>query len=104
MYTIALLLKGTDKIYDTNCCTTSGYISGEVKLALTLSLLAGGGIMDLGIIFELGSYHYRKLMYDVLLEWIIKSDIGGINMVHDLGDNEVMARVSAGFQKDSMVS
>ncbi len=34
--------------------TTGGFVSGEVKLALTLWLLAGGSYMDLALLFDVG--------------------------------------------------
>lgn len=34
--------------------TTGGFVSGEVKLALTLRLLAGGPYMDLALLFDVG--------------------------------------------------
>ena len=56
---IDAFLKGKDSMYDANCKTTGGYISGEVKLAVTLRLLAGGDALDLGLIFDIGSNHCK---------------------------------------------
>ena len=39
-------------IHYAHCHTTGGYISGEVKLAITLRLLAGGDALDLAVIFD----------------------------------------------------
>ena len=50
---IDAFLKGKDNMYDANEKTSGGYISGEVKLGITLRLLAGGDAFDLGIIFDI---------------------------------------------------
>ena len=43
---IDAFLKGKNSMYDANVATTGGYIAGEVKLAITLRLLAGGDAYD----------------------------------------------------------
>ena len=68
---IDAFLKGKDPMYEANTQTTGGYISGEVKLAITLRLLAGGDALDLGVMFDVQTYHCNKIMYDVLKFWII---------------------------------
>ena len=81
--------------------TNGGYISGEVKLAVTLRFLAGGDALDLGVIFDIYPDNCNKIMYDVLLKWIIPSDIGMMNMIKYVGDDEAMDKVSNGFSKRS---
>ena len=98
---IDAFLKGTDPMYEANTKTTGGYISGEVKLAITLRRLAGGDALDLGVIFDVQTDHCNKIMYEVLLKWIMKTDIGDLNMSKYLGDKQAMAKVSAGFSKRS---
>ena len=98
---IDAFLKGKDKMYDANVCTTGGYIAGEVKLAVTLRLLAGGDALDLGVIFDISSTTITSILIDVLRDWIIKTGVGDINMTKYLGDKDAMAKVSAGFSKRS---
>ena len=88
-------------MYEANTKTTDGYISGEVKLAITLRRLAGGDALDLGVIFDVQTDHCNKIMYEVLLKWIMKTDIGDLNMSKYLGDKQAMSKVSAGFSKRS---
>ena len=97
-------LKGIDLMYDIHCISTSGYIAGEVKLTITLRLLAGGDALDLDILFDIDSCHYGILMYKVLLKWVITNDIDNLNMVNYLGHKETMVRVSAGFTERSNVA
>ena len=33
--------------------STGGYISGEIKIVITIWLLAGGDAMDIGVIFDI---------------------------------------------------
>ena len=89
-------------MYDDHVRTSGGYVSGEVKLGIALRLLAGGDAMDLGVIFDVTSINCTLFLYKVLLDWIVKTDIGDINMVKYLGDKEAMAKVSAGFSKRSL--
>ena len=98
---IDAFLKGKDKMYDANVSTSGGYISGEVKVAVTLRLLAGGDALDLGVIFDISSGTITSLLTDVLMDWIIKTGIGDINMTKFLGDPDAMAKVSAGFSRRS---
>ena len=40
--------------------STGGFVSGEVKLSLTLRLLAGGTYMGLALLYEVGmTYAYK---------------------------------------------
>ena len=42
-------------------------------------------------------------MYGVLINWIIKPDIGSLNMVKYLGDKSAMAKASTVFPLDPIV-
>ena len=98
---IDAFLKGKDHMYDAHVKTTGGYISGEVKLAIELRMLADGDSYDLAVIFDVHFDHCNRILREVLLNWIIHTDIGDLNMVKYLGDEEAMAKVSAGFSKRS---
>lgn len=66
---IDVFLKDKCQMYQALSKTNGGYISGEVKLVITLHLLAGSDTLDLGIIFDIYSDHTTKIMYEVLLKW-----------------------------------
>ena len=93
---IDAFLCGTS-VYDANVLATGGYISGEVKLAITIRLLAGGDALDLAIIFDICPSYLQIIMKDVLANWIIKPNIGKINMLKYLNNFEAMSKVSKGF-------
>ena len=63
---INTFLIGHDSMFDAHLLTSGGYISGEVKLAVTLRLLAGGSCYDLGVIFDITPNYCNKIMFYVL--------------------------------------
>ena len=93
---ITEFLRGKDQIHDASYLTTAGYISGEIKVAITLHLLGGGDILDLEVISNFQSDHYVRIIQDVLLKWVINKQIN-FDMNKYLGDEEAMANVSDGF-------
>jgi len=81
--------------------TSGGYISGEVKLGITLRLLAGGDALDLGALFDVSSNWCRDIFYEVLEYWIVSPNLGGMNIKEYLSNPEALRRVSAGFSQRS---
>ena len=51
--------------------STGGFIYGEIKLALTLRLLAGGSYLDLSLLFEMGFTYSCVVFHDVTGNWIL---------------------------------
>ena len=72
--------KDTDKMYMAHEVTSGGYISEEVKLDITLRLLAEVNTMDLAAIFNIGSSVCTKILYEAILEWAIDINRGYIHM------------------------
>ena len=52
-------------MYDDNVATTSGFISGEVKLGITIRLIAGVDAYDLYVIFYVHFDYYKRILYEV---------------------------------------
>ena len=70
--------------------TSGGYISGEVKLAITLRLLAGGDALDLGVLFDVSSNYCRDIFNYVLKHWIVQPNLGGMDIkAYFLDNNEL---------------
>ena len=88
-------------MHDANLHTAGGYISGEVKVAISLRLISGGTALDLGILFDVDSHHCLILVYNILLKWIIKIDIGNIHADSYLSDIGDMTKASNGFSHRS---
>jgi hypothetical protein len=81
--------------------TTGGFVSGEVKLALTLRLLAGGSYMDLALLFDVGFSTAYEILHTVIKEWILDDRLVKINGVDYCHDEEHMAKVAGEFAKRS---
>ena len=81
--------------------TSGGFISGEVKLAITLRMLAGGSALDLSVVFDVSESHCKTLFIDVLQNWIIKVNIGDIDIESYLKNEDAMNNVSVGFSRRS---
>ena len=88
-------------MYRAHCHTCGGYISGEIKLAVTLRLLAGGDALDLSLIFDIGHRWCKQILYDVLEHWIVVPNLGGMDIEKYLSNDQELERVSTGFSKRS---
>ena len=77
--------------------STGGFISGEVKLALTLRLPVGGTYMDLALLYEVGMTYAYKILHDVVCNWINNDRLININGEDYLNGNERMATVANDF-------
>ena len=96
-------LKGKKSIYNENFHTTGGYISGDVKVSITLRLFSGGDALDIVVIVDVSPTHYNDLFYDILLNLIIKTNIGALDMMKYLEDEQAITKVSAGFSRRSVM-
>ncbi|KAL7501986.1 hypothetical protein ACHAXN_000114, partial [Cyclotella atomus] len=88
------------KVKDTNIAnahihSTGGFVSSEVKLALTLRLLAGGSYMDLALLFA------YEILHHVIKEWILHDCLVKINGIEFCGDEERMGKVAREFAMKS---
>ena len=81
--------------------TSGGFISGEVKLAIALRMLAGGSAMDISVIFDVSESHCKTVFIKVLHDWIVKVNIGSIDIESYLKDEDAMRHVSNGFSRRS---
>ena len=66
-------LKSTN-ILKAHEASTGGFISGEIKLALTLRLLAGGSYLDLALLFEMGFTYSYVVFHTVIGDWILNDE------------------------------
>ena len=96
----------SDKLYTTNILhahekTTGGFVSGEVKLALTLRLLAGGSYMDLALLFDVGFSTAYEIFHKVIKDWILDDRLVKINGIDYCEDDERMSKVALDFANAS---
>ena len=88
-------------IYQAHLNSSGGYVSGEVKLALAIRMLAGGGPLDISVIFDISPSHCKTIFIWVLVNWIIGPNIGKMDIVRYMNDEEAMKKVSQGFARRS---
>ena len=67
--------------------STVGFVSGELKLALTSRLLAGGTYMDLTLLYEVGITYVYEILHDVVWNWINDGMLVNISGEDYLNDN-----------------
>ena len=72
-----------------------------IRLGSILHLLAGGDALDLSVIFYIEACYLRKIMYALVLDWIVGTKIYSMDMKGYLGNTCAMERVSQGFVKRS---
>ena len=70
-------------------------------MAITLRMLAGGSMLGLAILFDVSESHCKTLFIKVLKNWIIKPNIGKIDIELYLNDDAVMKRVAIVFSQSS---
>ena len=88
-------------MYRADVQTTGGYICGEVKLAITLRLLAGGGSLDLGALFDVSNWRCRDICIHILKFWIIEPNLENMDIYAHLSNPEELSRVNEGFSRRS---
>eukprot|EP00804_Cyclotella_cryptica_P030660 CCRYP_015674-RA/>CCRYP_015674-RA protein AED:0.26 eAED:0.14 QI:0/0/0/1/0/0/3/0/311 len=77
--------------------TTGGFISGEVKLAITLPMLAGGSYLDLTLLYEMDQSSTCIIFHQVVAEWINDERLVDINGIKYISAKERMTKVALGF-------
>ena len=91
----------TTNIMRAHEATTGGFISGEVKLALTLRLLAGGSYLDLALLFETGQHYAYEIFHHVIKNWICDDRLVKINGLDYVANMDAMKAVALEFARAS---
>ena len=81
--------------------STGGFISGEIKLALTLLLLAGGSYLDLALLFEILFTYSYVLFHDVIGDWVLDDRFVKIDGAEYCSDVDWMSAVALDFSYGS---
>ena len=87
-------LKGHEK-------RNSGIISGELKVALTLWLLAGGSYLDLSLLYGVSYQYLYQIFHYVNKEWFCNNKVTSINLHDQLGNIDSMKRTANKFANGS---
>lgn len=85
------------KMNDAHKDSTGGFISGEVRLAITLRLLSGASYLDLGLLFITSYSHVYDIYHYVIKYWINNDDVISIDFYKNLTDVEAMKQTAKEF-------
>jgi hypothetical protein len=76
--------------------STGGFILGELKLALTWSMLEGGShTMDLSLLFETSFSTSNEIFHSVIKEWIHNDNLLKINGFKYFEDDVQMCSIAS---------
>ena len=81
--------------------STGGFVSGEVKLALTLRLLAGGSYLDLALLYEVGHTYAYDIFHDVVKNWLLDKRLVNIHGIEYVTNEERLEKVALEFARSS---
>ena len=81
--------------------STGGFVSGEVKLGLTLRLLAGGSYLDLALLYEVGPSYAYEIFHDVVKNWLLDKRLVNIHGIEYVTDEERLEKVAMEFARSS---
>ena len=76
-------------------------ISGEVKLAFTLHVLAGGPYLDLSLFYDMGSSTAYYIFHQVIKDWILDNILVKISAAKYIQDEKHMEDVALQFTQSS---
>ena len=87
-----------------NCCqhSSSGWVEGELKVAMTLRYLAGATYLDLFLAFHISANHILSIVSEVKREWFYHDSVLAIDYYKDvLEDGLRSAKISEEFSEGS---
>lgn len=90
-----------NNIFLAHAASTGGFVSGEIKLGLTLRILGGGTYMDMAMIFETSFNHAHKIFKHVVVEWLCHKAFYPINGIQYCSNEEQMRDVALQFASAS---
>ncbi|KAL7428164.1 hypothetical protein ACHAXH_000770 [Discostella pseudostelligera] len=77
--------------------STGGFITGEVKLVITLQVLGGGSYMDIALLFGISFNHAHKILGYVIQNWLTHPFFYPIDGIKYCSDEQRMREVSDHF-------
>ena len=72
-------------------------ICGEIKLAITLRMLAGGSYLDLAALFTCGMSYVYEIFHHVNKHWICNNKFMTIDFYNNLTDVHAMREAAKSF-------
>ena len=80
---------------------SGSFVCGEIKVALSLRLLAGGSYLDLALLFGISTRHVHRTFHTVVDKWFLNDCLVKIDGVGYCMDNRKMEHFARGFCKSS---
>jgi hypothetical protein len=77
--------------------TSGGYISGEVKVAIALRILAGASYLDVGCIFGVHHQYVPKIFLEVISKWFSLNEISPLALDENLDDEDKLVEIASQF-------
>ena len=84
-----------------NVATTGGFISGEIKLAITLRILGGCSPLDMAMLFDTSFGTAYKIFKEVISNWLSHDRFCPIDGVQYCSDDDRMKSVALQFCESS---
>ena len=81
--------------------STGGFVSGEIKLTITMRILGGGSYLDCALYFEVSFNHAHKIFHEVINNWIRHPSFYPINGIEYCRNNDEMKAVALQFAQSS---
>ena len=72
------------RMYEANCKTTGGYISGEVKVAIAIRILAGASYLDVSQIFGVTYSTCYEILHHVTERWFCQDWVSAYSLEKNL--------------------
>lgn len=79
--------------------TSGGFVCGEVRLAITLRMLAGGSYLDISYVFGVSYNHAYKIFNHVLKYWLCNDSVYKYKLFDILKNEEAMYDIAKFFAK-----
>ena len=79
--------------------STGGFVSGEIKLAITLRLLEGASYLDLMLLHTCGHSSMCRIFHHVITNWTCRDEVFKIDCYNNLTDLNEMKKQQNNFHK-----
>lgn len=84
-------------MYKANIKTTGRYISGEIKVAVGLRILAGGSYLDAACIFGIHFRHIQTIFQECVKDWFCCDQVSPLILDDALQNEEALIKFASFF-------
>ena len=81
--------------------STGGFVSGEIKVAITMRVLGGASYLEAALFFEVSFNHSHKIFKEVINNWIRHDKFYPINGIEYCENDAKMQAVALQFSQSS---